>query len=436
MSNDITDARFYLRTAASIVACIRRDFFPIAAVAIAFALIGLVSGIRSNYAVSTAQLLLTPLPLRAATTEDNLAKMVAEPLEVITASRLCTSDEALRMTMERLNESGEFPRPLNDLNRLRRALSYEVTVSKESPYETEYSPVLQLSARGRTAQQARIMVNTWAEVSVLLAERYRERQQTLAENAFDVQKRQLLESLTKAEEEIELFLRDNNLQFVEQRLAQLVTLTTEYLDKRAEIEQDIIDAQSKARALQGTLDTQEPTLRLRWTPSGRLMDWAGGALQMDEGDSEGDGDLLTQEQVNPVYLSLVSQVAETEATIMGKQARLEKLDLLLAEFEAEMRELQAEDARLKREDHRLDRAAEIVEEAFRDAAVKATFARMASELDQPGIQLLSPGAEWRVPRFRRGILFAAAGGILGFAAAAALSASLRLVVAPAIEASQ
>lgn len=435
MSSDITDSRFYLRMAAKVAGCIRQDIGPIVLVAVALGLIGLVAGIRSNYATSTAQLLLTPLPLRAATTEDNLAKMIAEPLDVITASRLCTSDEALRVTMEKLNESGEFRRELDDLNRLRRALSFEVTVVKETPYETEYSPVLQLRARGRTAGEARLMVNSWADVSVELAERYRERQQNLAERAFTTQKVQLLESLSEAEGEIEAFLRENNLEFVEQRLEQLVDLTTRYLDLRAEIEQEVIDAKAKVAALNTILDTQEPAIRLRWTPSGRLTDWVGGQILTDETGEETGGDFLTQEQLNPVYTNILSEAAQIQGTIDGKVARLERLDEQLAEFAIEMREMQEEDARLKREDRRLERAAEIIEGAYMDAAVKANFARMANELDQPGIQLLSPGAEWRVPRFRRGILFGFAGGVAGFVGAAALSARLRLVVLPAVEAS-
>lgn len=434
MSSDITDARFYLRTLTRVMECVRKDFKPIVAVAVALTLIGAYAGTASNRAVSTAQLLLTPLPLRAATTDDDLAKMIAEPLDVITASRLCTSDDCLRLTMERLNASGEFSRPFEDLNRLRLALSYEITITKETPYETEYSPVLQLRARGHTATTAKTMVDTWAEVCVEIAEQYRDRQQSLAVRAFLAQRGQLLDVLSEAEGEIEQFRRENNLEFVSQRLEQVVELTTEYLEQRAAITQDMIDAESRLRALQTVLEGQEPQLRLRWTPSGRLADWAADALRLESPPVEAvEADILTQEQLNPVYMNLLGEAAATQSLVDGKMARLEILETQLDELKAEMLELQVESARLRREDRRLERAAEIVEEAYKDAALKTTFARMAAELDQPGIQLLSAGAEWRVPRFRRGILFGFAGGVVGLLGAVALSAGARLVLLPAIE---
>jgi len=58
---------------------------------------------------------------------------------------------------------------------------------------------------------------------------------------------------------------------------------------------------------------------------------------------------------------------------------------------------------------------------------------MASRLEHPMLSVLSKGAEWRMPRFRRAILFGAGAGVFGLGLAMGLSLALRLIVYPALK---
>jgi hypothetical protein len=73
-----------------------------------------------------------------------------------------------------------------------------------------------------------------------------------------------------------------------------------------------------------------------------------------------------------------------------------------------------------------------MEDAFHDIALKREFAQVAGGLDNPPIQVVSEGAEWPLPRFRRAIAFGGVAGVLGLLAAACASAAYRMVLKPVL----
>ncbi len=430
---EIGSGSWYLRQIGIVLRTLRKDRLPIILVTLALTVLGAVSGKLTNSASSSAQLLLTPIPLRTATTDDELSRMIAVPMDVKTASLLCMSDQVISRTAELLKEKKLIERPLKSLQALKSALSFEITVAKETPYETIYSPVLRLNAEGSSPSEAKALVNTWARACVELAEQYMERKQEPVKEAFQEQANKLRAALEEADRKLEAFRRDNNLQYYQERVTALTTLINETLSLRAETVQDMEKERAKRTALVAEQSDEEAKLKLHWTPSGRLANLLGGRLGLEntsEGETPG---MLEVEQSNPVYEKVRQESALAQASAEGYKAALEQIDKQLESFEGELKTLQAEAARVYRLDRELLRETEVLESVYESAASKFEYAQMAAAMQKSEINLLSEGAEWRMPRFRRAILFGTVAGGWGFLLAAMVSLLVRRVLRPALE---
>jgi hypothetical protein len=142
---------------------------------------------------------------------------------------------------------------------------------------------------------------------------------------------------------------------------------------------------------------------------------------------------LSQEVINPLYDYLRQQLAETQVRIGGTEVRLQRLSEDLKNFENQINTLQAKRAHIRHMESQLQREVDLYKTQYQDAAIKNSYAVMASHLDHPMLSVLSKGAEWRMPRFRRAILFGVGAGVFGFGIAIGLSLALRLIVRPALK---
>lgn len=411
----------------------------IIAAVVLLGVIGAAAGKMTNSITSTAYLVLTPIPLREATTEDLLSQMIANPLQVTTASLLCTSDEvfietqkAYNARVEEMNAREDAPHglsPIDDLWSLRNSLSYEITIEKETPYDTVTSPILQLNAKGSSSLQAKLLVDTWAQQSVIAARKLQTARQGPAVAAFDAQTQVQLSKLQELDERIRDYWTDNNPELVQEQLNLLIGMIKNYSDGMWEAEQEILSEQARFTSLDAVLQQSQPALSLRWTLPAQLYSLLG--QQAPQAAAEENA--LVVEQENPLYTELATQSAVSHAKMSGEEARIEKIQELLLQFDEERLGLQRELADMKLKQERLLRDSEVFTEAYKDAAKKLEYARIAKSLDQPDLQILSLGAEWPLPRFRRAILFGGFAAVAGFMAAALLSVIARVILKPYIE---
>jgi hypothetical protein len=280
---------------------LRRDWWKIVALALLAAAAGGAAGKLTNTARSTAQLLLTPAPVRDnydterglwqySADESSLVRMMARPLEANTAVLLCMSDGVMQRTFDELGEPGVLSAPPASINSLKNALSCEVSLDIETPYEVRYSPVIRLQAAARVPADAAAMVNAWAAVCV---------------------------------------------------------------EKAAEFQ------------------------AARQQPQAEAFAQAAGELEMEGGiAAQRSGDpAATAGDGGPPFLAMDTVIRN-------------------------------------------------------DMASKARYAAMAAEFGREPLRLLTPGAEWRLPRFRRALLFGGIAGAWGLALGIALSLGARMILFP------
>jgi hypothetical protein len=453
----LRERSWFARNLGAVLRMWRRDAARILAGALLLGLFGAGAGWYSGSVTSTAYLLLSPLPLRESTTEDSLTRMIAEPLDAITASLLCQSDEVFHSTMRRYNarvariEAGErvplYPgetggesdvydgdelEELRDLRSVRRALSLVVTISKETPYELLNSPIIKLTAKCRTPQMAKLLVDIWSEACVEAAERLQAARHAPSRDAFRARHAEVREDLAEIDESLRNFYTENNVELATQQLSMIVGLITAYEDELYKTQQEVMHEQARLEAMQAALADQEPTRTLAWTPSGRLLDLLGGQLGAAPEAGGATPGVLVMEEQNPVYNQVLTEAAIVRATVSGQEARAAKIEELLESFNAQREAMQARQARLQVEETRLKRELETMEETYKNVSQKLEYARLASELGQPELQVLSLGGEWPISRLAKTLALGMAGFLGGLALGAVLSLFGRMFLLPAM----
>ena len=98
--------------------------------------------------------------------------LVPQPLSPKAYEYMLKSAAVLGRTIERLEKEGAFgedgPPAIEDFSAL---LSVKTEIVDETSRPVNYSPLIRISARGETAEQAVAVVNTWAETATEVAQR-------------------------------------------------------------------------------------------------------------------------------------------------------------------------------------------------------------------------------------------------------------------------
>ena len=98
--------------------------------------------------------------------------LVPQPLSPKAYEHMLPSAAVLGRTIERLEKDGAFgadgPPAIEDFSAL---LSVKTEIVDETSRPVNYSPLIRVSARGETAEQAVAIVNTWAETATEVAQR-------------------------------------------------------------------------------------------------------------------------------------------------------------------------------------------------------------------------------------------------------------------------
>jgi len=426
-----------------ILLCLRKDAFKIALATIVVAAMGAGIGKYTNVSSSSAQLVLTPIPLRAKATEDALAVMLAAPLDVTSMSLLCKSDQVLEETRDKLNqlyEKGEFSAPIKYITKLSTKLSFSVTIAKETPYELTYTPVLQLFAKAKDPADAKMMVNTWAEVVAGAAKKFQDAVQMPAAHALEERVGDLKEQLKQAEVDNEKFLTESNVRYMEARMEEVISLIVNFMQTKAELQSELIAERGSLEGYTREIASEVPTVPCKVEPSAEFVEAIANRLGLPAPKTDAAGEaadtknLLSIDHLNMVYFETRAKMVAASAGIAQREAQIAEIDARVEALEKERVELQAQYARVTTEQMRIQRTLERVETAYTNVALKQEFASVAGKLDHPVLQVISRGTAWPLPRFRRAIMFGGVSGMFGIFAAAAISVFLRMIIRPALEA--
>lgn len=417
----------------------RQDLLWIVGLALVLGAVLAAFGKATTTTTSTAQVILTPMPLRVAAegpdaTPQGLAKMLARPLDMKTATMLCQSDQVLENTRKAVKENPEYDGEFKTLSQLKNALTFSITVSKDTPYDTVYSPILELTAQADSPKNARILANTWAEECVKAAAKFQEASQRPAMEAFGTQVDRARAELEKAEQAYEEFKKAYNPVYLTARLQGYADLMQSVDLSRTLAEQQAFGAEAKAKALEQSSTQETPTVVLDWQATNDLIAAITGRAPRGGEGEPGPVGSLQIEQVNQPSVEIRTQLAMQQGESASQRAQLARLAELVRQYQKEIDETQSLLGQAEILDKRLAREVEVKEIMYREAAINQEYARLAASLDYEQMQLLSPGGEWAMPRFRRAILLGFAGVVFGLLMGVFASATMRLYVLPALKA--
>lgn len=430
MSEKVNYLDWVRHHSSQIVAALKRDRYRIALATVLVAVVGGMVGRLGKSTTSTAQLVVTPIPLRqtfdpAKSPDDQLARMLALPLDLKTAALLCMSDDVLEKTRAALNNKPEFGRTIKALAQLRNTLRYKITVSKDTPYETVYSPILELTARASTPAQAKLMADTWAEQCVTASKSFQQKNQAPLAEAFEEQATVLSGELGKAEKDYEDFKKENSLVYLRNHLEGLVEALNLLEEARGRLEEEGTEAAGRVEAYAAQKLVEPLLFERNWRlPEGTLSALAG-KMGKPAASPEASGEKLTIETINDAHVRILTELAIAKAEKDGKQRSLDRLMEVISEFKGEIKSWQEVLGEAEMRDKYLGRNVTVLEVAYLDAAKRLEFAKIAANLTPPQLQLLSRGAEWRIARFRPAIMFGILAGFWGFVCAAGLSVLIR-----------
>ncbi len=426
---------------------LRKDLLVILAIAIVAAAAGGIAGKLTNKAASSAQLVLSPMPLigkagsrtvQGAQAGDPLAELMATPLDVKSTSLLCMSDEVLQKTFDQLSQSGALSAPIPNLLQLKQALEYQLTVAKETPYDVTYSPLIVLTAEAKAPADAKLIVNTWAQTIVEASKKYQDAIQGPVAKVLEEQTEEIHKQLVEAEMASERFWTENNVIYWEGRLNEIVTLINNFVKTKVTNTAEEVLYNATAEGLEREQAKMQETVSLGLNPSPKLASTFGVDASAKSAPSDKEdrthSSVLSFDWINPAYWSIEARIAKERGNAAGREEQSKVFDALIQDLEKERTGIQKSYAQAITGKTRVGRDLIRLEEVYKDIATKRDFAHVASSLNHPELQLVSSGTEWPLPRFRRAILFGAMAGILGCLAAACLSVLYRMVLKPALEA--
>lgn len=406
-----------------------------------FAVAGATIGKLSTSVTSTAQLVVAPMPfLKSPDGTDPIARMIAGDINVKTVVLLCTSDETFQKTFDTLSRPETLSTPPKTLNQLKSALSHRITIEKETPYDLDYSPILELTARAKVPSDARTMVNAWAAACEESAKRYQQAFHTPSVKAFETELASVFSRYDEAQKDYAKFQNENILEFLKARLTTVVASIAELEKSRTTLLKSITENKARVESLHIVLEDEAPKITVDWRPSSSILMILAGSLGINKDLSKPEGErpetgppLLQIEHINDNYMTLRENLAMARVGLAAGKAGLDDLDSLLALRGKELLDYQDELTAAVIEDARLKTIVDTYTGAYSNVLGKMEFAQIAKKLTEtPQVRVLSEGAEWRMPRFRQAILLGFGAGVCGFILAACYSIFIRLVFAPVL----
>ena len=479
MSENLDPAARFRRGLKDALLALKKDLVLIVVFTVAMTAIGFIAGkkvLTTNR--STAHLVVAPIPSQGAPDSIELAPK----LDITSVTLLCKSDEVLRRTFDEIVAAGRLVRPISSIRVLAKSLSYEITVAKETPMDTVFSEVLELTAKSKVPEDAALMVNTWAEQIIEAVDRYEAGIEGPLLEIFNSEFSEAESVLAKIEEEKDKWYTEHDLELLHARIETVRGLVMAHIKELTDIDSQLHQEKAKVEAYKKSVQYLEPKLNLSWLVPDpaileRLQSQLGAMLGVDaappkpksaapQEKSEPDAEhaaapketaadksaptleelirlgqekvpqdgtqVLTRETLNEAYWRVYGELLLSEPMVAGLEAMRERTLELLDQHETELEDLNEEVTRLETEKIRLERRyglAENVHDVFHE---RRKWIEIASQVDYHTLQVLSRGTSWPETRLW-GFATAAALGVCALVFAGCVSLLMRLLVIPAFK---
>lgn len=265
-------------------------------------------------------------------------RLAPAPLNPKIYGEILGSNEVLLKVIETL-EAKQLMASVPDLKALETMVDVRVGVVDQTTRPIQYSPVLTLTVRADSEENARAIIDVWAAVGLEVAEKAIELQVGQFARALDKAKRARLEHLDKLRQAREEEMAKLDTDTVQEELRQLSALGVRLVESRNLAEQRLSAAQEKLKTVQTALATEKPLVQLFKAPDDV-------AYWLLEGERAGTRPLsekgMVTQQVNQVYLALKNDEHAAMQEDASARAELASIDTQTAALRDRIAALQAQ----------------------------------------------------------------------------------------------
>ena len=336
-----------LLTPVAIAQALWRSRYLIVAASVVCAVVAVgVASFRPSRYQSRATLVLMPPPFKEAEKQDEMSRLIPKVLGIRDYAVLLKSDDVLMEVVARIRASatgaqdeaagsgtaGESPEAapatpwtedaLEELSRLSvlaRCMTLTTEVTEKTAYGTTYSPVIVLTAEADTADHARQLAQTWAQVAERTAADLERKGKTGLEDFVQ-------ESLKEAQTQLETLnaaIRDLEIEWNEEleraRLTQTHSRLLTYEAKHEDLQMQMGALEKQIEALQSALATEPEKKELWRSPpmTAVFLEKSMGAAPNTGPDGSHRAVGYREEILNQTYLQAREQLLDAETELTG-----------------------------------------------------------------------------------------------------------------------
>lgn len=344
---------------------------------------------------SEVGLLLMPPPFKDQ--KDELTSLIPKTLGVPDYEIMLHSDGILLQAVTQVRDEAKGEKKdiwtedaleeLSKLTDLRSRMYVTTEVSEKNVTATKYSPVIRLTARARTPEQAQHLAQAWAQVST-----------NLAMKLYTKGKTGLSEFMRKSFEDTKTMLFDVNKQIRDSeiewndelehaRLAKKHERYLQYEEKRTDAEVKLAALMKEIELLQSSFDALQPTLELWKSPPmdavflGKEMGkkTTPGTTTSEEGEKRYG---YKEEVINSTYFGLEAKLVEKKSELESLKEFEQQMTAAMSQLEGELQDVRRECAVRDYERKALDIQLAPLKSAYDILSLKVQQAKIAeSEQD-------------------------------------------------------
>ncbi|MBW7865752.1 MAG: hypothetical protein GX580_17370 [Candidatus Hydrogenedens sp.] len=200
--------------------------------------------------------------------------LIPSPLSPKAYEYMLRSNSVLGQTVRRLDKEGfwgeDGPPVLNDF---RESLSVDIEVVDETSRPINYSPLIRITAKGDTEEEAIKIVNTWADVSVEVAQRAASVRVGAPAAMLTIQRGENEKTLEAVWDEMREETALWNVDVIQKELDARILLLNTFTENKVTVERQMAVAEEKLRLIKADLTTLLQGERERYsTVTGGLRD--------------------------------------------------------------------------------------------------------------------------------------------------------------------
>lgn len=336
-------------------------------------------------------LLLMPPPFKDG--KDEMTQLMPKVLGVPDYEILLHSDGVLMQAVKKVQDEAKTTKKeiwpdqddldnLNEVSSMRTRLFVTTDISEKNVTNMKYSPVIRLTARAKTAEQAQHLAQAWGEVSQDLAKSIYTKGKVGIQEFMRSEFEDSREKLTDVNRQIRDVEIDYNDEAERTRLTKKQERLLTYEEKLTDNAIKLATLEKELAELQTSFEAQPKMLKLWKSPP---MDSVFLGEQLEKkslGKAPQPGDAAKQygfeeEVLNPVYTALETQVIGKKSEIASLSEFRHQMQAALDELNSDLQDLRREVAVRSYERKMLDIQMAPAKSAYEAFSVKLQQAKVA-----------------------------------------------------------